>query len=75
MVYPYRIDTVEDLRKLSDLACREDFPIYISTDYGQIDARSILGLFTALGKDIHLVAPDHADADDFHKFLDRLRKN
>jgi hypothetical protein len=74
MTFPYRINTTEDLYKLSELACNEDFPVYIATQYGQIDARSILGLFTILGKDIHLVAPDHASVEDFHKFLNRLQK-
>jgi hypothetical protein len=72
MVYPYKINTKEDLVKLSELACKEDFPVYISTPYGQIDARSLLGLFTILGKDIHLVAPDHASVNDFYKFIDKL---
>jgi hypothetical protein len=72
VIYPYKIETKEDLVRLSELACKEDFTIYISTPYGQIDARSLLGLFTIVGKDIHLVAPDHADADDFHKFLAKL---
>jgi hypothetical protein len=74
MVYPYKINTKEDLVKLSELACKEDFPVYISTPYGQIDARSLLGLFTILGKDIHLVAPDHTSANDFYKFIDKLGK-
>jgi hypothetical protein len=72
MIHPYKINSKEDLYKLSELACKEDFPIYISTDYGQIDARSLLGLFTIIGKDINLVAPDHSDADDFFKFINQL---
>ena len=72
MVYPYKVETRDDIVKLSELACKEDFPVYISTPYGQIDARSLLGLFTILGQDIHLVAPDHASAKDFYKFLDKL---
>ena len=75
MVYPYKITTKEDLIRLSELACREDFPIYISTAYGQVDARSILGLFTAMGQDINLVAPDHTDAKDFSRFISKLEKN
>ena len=74
MIFPYRINTKEDLYRLSELACKEDFPVYITTPYGQVDARSVLGLFTILGKDIHLVAPDHASANDFHKFIDKLQK-
>ena len=72
MVYPYRINTKDDLVKLSELACQEDYPIYISTSYGQIDARSLLGLFTVLGKDINLVAPDHSCAKDFSRFINKL---
>ena len=72
MIYPYRIETREDLSRLSELACRGDFPIYISTPYGQVDARSLLGLFTVMGQDINLVAPDHACAKAFTKFISKL---
>jgi hypothetical protein len=72
MIYPYKITSKEDLYKLSELACQEDFPIYISTAYGQIDARSLLGLFTILGKDINLVAGDHTCAKEFSNFIAKL---
>ncbi len=72
MVHPYKINSKEDLVRLSELACKEDYPIYISTPYGQIDARSLLGLFTILGQDINLVAPDHSCAKDFTKFITKL---
>lgn len=72
MVYPYRVDSTEDLIRLSELACKEDFPIYISTPYGQLDARSLLGLFTLVGQDINLVASDHSCAKEFTKFINKL---
>ena len=72
MVYPYRVDSTEDLIKLSELACKEDFPIYISTPYGQLDARSLLGLFTLVGQDVNLVASDHSCAKQFTKFITKL---
>ena len=72
MVYPYKITSTEDLIKLSELACQEDFPVYISTPYGQLDARSLLGLFTVVGQDINLVASDHSCAKDFAKFIAKL---
>jgi hypothetical protein len=37
-----------------------------------IDARSILALFTILGQEVNLVAPDHANANDFMVFLSQL---
>lgn len=72
MIYPYKINTREDLLRLSELACEEDFPIYINTTHGQLDARSLLGLFSILGKEINLAAPDHCNADDFAKFIEKL---
>ena len=75
MVYPYKITSKEDLITLCKLACKEDFPVYISTSYGQLDARSLLGLFTVLGKDVNLVAPDHLPAEEFIRFINKLRNN
>ena len=72
MTYPYKINSTDDIVKLSELACKEDYPIYISTPYGQIDARSLLGLFTVVGQDINLVAPDHYCAKEFTKFINKL---
>lgn len=72
MIYPYKIESQEDLLRLSELASKEDFPIYISTSYGQVDARSILGLFTMIGKEINLTAPDHGDSAAFSKFINKL---
>jgi hypothetical protein len=72
MVYPYKIETKDDLIKLSELACKEDYPVYISTPYGQLDARSLLGLFTMVGQEINLVAPDHSCAKEFTKFIAKL---
>ena len=72
MIYPYKISSKDDLVRLSELACKEDFPVYISTPYGQLDARSLLGLFTIVGQDINLVAGDHACAKEFSKFINKL---
>ena len=56
MIYPYKINTKEDLYRLSELASKEDYPIYISTSLGQLDAKSLLALFTILGKEVNLVS-------------------
>ena len=69
---PFVINTQEELYKLSEAASKENYPIYISTQYGMLDAKSILALFTILGKEIKLVAPDHANADAFVKFVENL---
>ena len=71
MVKSARFETKEDLYRFSELASKEDFNIYISTEYGQLDAKSLLALFTILGKDVNVVAPDHTSAEKFIKFLDK----
>lgn len=74
MVHPIKFETQEDLYRFSELASKEDFNIYISTDYCQLDAKSLLALFTILGKDVNIVAPDHANADKFIAFLKKYNK-
>jgi hypothetical protein len=74
MIHPIVINSKEDLYRLSELASKEDFNIYISTSLGQIDAKSILALFTIMGQEVNLVAPDHADSEKFIKFLDKLNE-
>jgi hypothetical protein len=69
MVQPVKFETKEDLYRFSELASKQDFNIYISTELGQLDAKSLLALFTILGKEVKIVAPDHADADKFLAFL------
>lgn len=69
----YKIKSLEDIYKLNKLASREDFNIYISVNSTMLDAKSLLALFTLLGKEINLVAPDHIDSAKFIKFVSRLK--
>ena len=74
MTYPFKIETKEDLYRLSELASHEDFSIYLSTSTETFDAKSLLALFTILGKEVALTAPDHANAEKFAKFIEKLKK-
>ena len=75
MIQPVKFETKEDLYRFSELASQQDFNIYISTPYGQLDAKSILALFTILGKQVNIVAPDHASADKFSAFLEQYGRS
>ena len=75
MVQPVKFESKEDLYRFSELASKEDFDIYISTPYGQLDAKSLLALFTILGKNVNIVAPDHASAAKFHAFLEKYERS
>ena len=74
MVHSIKFETKEDLYRFSELASKEDFNIYISTDYGQLDAKSLLALFTILGKEVNIVAPDHTNAREFITFLEKYNR-
>lgn len=74
MTYPFKIESREDLYRLSELASKEDFSIYLSTNSALFDAKSILALFTILGKEVSLIAPDHASSEKFGKFIEKLNK-
>lgn len=75
MVQPIKFETKEDLYRFSELASKENFNIYISTDYGQLDAKSILALFTILGEEVNVVAPDHTNAREFVAFLEKYNRS
>ena len=74
MTYPFKIETKEDLYKLSELASKEDFSIYLSTNSEIFDAKSLLALFNILGKEVSLTAPDHVESDKFSRFIEKLSK-
>jgi hypothetical protein len=69
MIQPIVFNSKEDLYRFSELASKQDFNIYISTPFGQLDAKSLLALFTILGKEVNIVAPDHSSAQKFQAFL------
>lgn len=74
MVAPVKFTSKEDLYRFSELASKEDYGIYITTPYGQLDAKSLLALFTILGKDVNVVASDCANAKDFAEFLEKYNR-
>ena len=75
MVQSIKFETKEDLYRFSELASKESFNIYISTDYGQLDAKSLLALFTILGEEVNVVAPDHTNAREFIAFLEKYNRS
>lgn len=74
MVSPIKFNSKEDLYRFSEMASQEDYGIYITTTYGQLDAKSLLALFTILGKDVNIVASDCADPNKFQEFLEKYNR-
>lgn len=72
MVYPVSVKTTDDIMRFNKVATEQNFNIYIRSDNVMIDLKSLLALFTLLGKDCTLIAPDHASPDAFMKALKRM---
>ena len=75
MIKTVKFETKEDLRRFSELATQEEYGIFISTPYGQLDAKSLLALFTIMGQEVNIVAPDHVKPAKFLAFLDKYAKS
>ena len=73
MVFPVVVKTMEDAKRLNQVATQQDFAMYISCDSITIDVRSLLGLLTLLGKESVIIAPDHADPESFVKALRKMK--
>lgn len=66
------IDTQDRVKRISDLASREPYEIFLSDSYTMLNAKSILGLFSLVGKNIRIVAEDNADPDRFMRVVDKM---
>lgn len=65
------LKTKDDIKHLSDLACKQPYEVYVHSDNDEvmIDARSLLALFTLVGKKCRIVVEDYVDPNMFAKFV------
>lgn len=63
MVLPIRMDNQDDMVRVNRTATKYWFDIYVHSKTSMIDAKSLLGLSTLVGRDdLVLVFPDDVDA-------------
>ena len=67
------ITSKEQVKRISELASREPYDVYISTDTVMLDARSLMGLFALVGKRAKVVAGDRVDPRAFYKLVDKMK--
>lgn len=73
MSYPINLKSRDDVIRLNDVACQENFKMQVSSGLDVVDARSLLALFTMIGKNnVNLVAPDGTNPICFTKALKRM---
>lgn len=61
----------DDIEHLSNLASEQPYEVYVHSndDIVMVDARSLLALFTLIGKRCKVVAEDNVDPKMFAKFV------
>ena len=72
MYYKIKLKNPNDVKQLNDIACDQNFDLTVSSGSTIVNARSILALFTLIGKSVSLVAPDHIDPDKFISLIKKL---
>ena len=66
------IKTKEQAEKISDLASKAPYEVWLSTDTVMLDARSLLGILSLVGKRASVVAEDNVNPRSFSKLVDKL---
>lgn len=73
MSYPINLKSRDDVIRLNNVACQENFKMQVSSGLDIVDARSLLGLFSLIGKsNVNLVAPDGTNPMCFTRALKRM---
>lgn len=73
MVYEIKLTSPKDVKELNDAALNYDGKLTVSCGATTIDAKSLLALFTLIGrKNIKLVAPDHENPKKVSDFVKNL---
>ena len=67
------ITSKDQIERISRLASREPYDVYLSTDTVILDARSLVGLFALVGKRVHMVAGDRVDPQAFCRLVDKCQ--
>ena len=72
MICPIEMKTKEDVERVSREAANLGIDMSVSCGNVMIDPRSILALFTLMGKRANLVAPDHLNPKVFERLVKRM---
>ncbi len=73
MIKNVKLNTVEDIQRLNQVATSEQFDMSVSCGHIMIDAKSLLALFALIGREVSLVAPDDISVKYFQKTIKRMK--
>lgn len=66
------ITSRDQVRRISELASRMPYEVWLSTDTVMLDARSLLGLYALVGKQARVVAEDDVNPRSFSRLVEKM---
>ena len=66
------IKSKEQVRKISELACKAPYEVWLDDGTVMLDARSLLGILSLVGKRASVVAEDDVNPHSFSKLVDKM---
>lgn len=66
------IKTPAQAEKINHLACEAPYEVWLSSGTVMLDARSLLGLMTLVGKQVRVMAEDDVDPKRFSRLVDKM---
>ena len=66
------IKTKDQTVKSSELASEAPYEVWLSTDTVMLDARSLLGILSLVGRRASVVAEDNVNPRSFSKLVDKM---
>lgn len=73
MTKEIEIKNEEQVRRISQLASKAPYEVWLSTDTLMLDARSLLGLFVLIGQRARVVAEDDVNPKRFDRLVDKMQ--
>ena len=66
------IKTKDQAMKINELASQAPYEVWLSTDTVMLDARSLLGILSLVGRRASVVAEDNVNPRSFSKLVDKM---
>ena len=66
------IKTKDQAMEINELASQAPYEVWLSTDTVMLDARSLLGILSLVGKRASVVAEDDVNPHSFSKLVDKM---
>lgn len=72
MIVKGHINSIGDVKRVSEVASRQMFDIFLHTEDTLVDAKTNLALYTLVGKDVDIVVEDNINEKIVKKVVNEM---